>query len=64
MTKFLHGNQFVNQKQEMTAEQFDKFFADAKVQLVADGCGEMDLREHAFLKHNVMLLQKTFIGEE
>ena len=40
----------------MTAEQCDKFSADAKVQLVADGCGEMDLREHAFLKHNVMLL--------
>ena len=40
----------------MMAEQFDKYIADVKVQLVADGCGEMDLKEHASLNHNAMLL--------
>ena len=48
----------------MTAEQFDKFFADAKVQLVADGCGEMDSKELASPNHNAMHLLKAFTGAE
>ena len=48
----------------MMAEQFDKYIAVAKVQLVADGCGEMDLKEHASPNHNVMLLSKASIGEK
>ena len=47
----------------MMAEQFGKYIAAAKVQLVADGCGEMDLNETASLNQNVMLQSKISTGE-
>ena len=54
---------FVNQQKETMVDKFVKLCADAKVQLVADGYGEMDLSETVSLNQNVMLLLKISTGE-